>query len=79
MELKEFAQTVSERINAFMKNYIDNFDDAAPDLKEAMSYGLLLGGKRARPLLVYATGLALGSSFEKLDYPAAAIECIHAY
>lgn len=79
MELKEFAQTVSERINAFMKNYIDNFDDAAPDLKEAMSYGLLLGGKRARPLLVYATGLALGSSLEKLDYPAAAIECIHAY
>lgn len=79
MELKEFAKTVSERINTFMKNYIDNFDDAAPDLKEAMSYGLLLGGKRARPLLVYATGLALGSSFEKLDYPAAAIECIHAY
>ena len=67
MELKEFAQAVSERINAFMKNYIDNFDDAASDLKDAMSYGLLLGGKRARPLLVYATGLALGSSFEKLS------------
>ncbi|MDY6420636.1 MAG: polyprenyl synthetase family protein, partial [Succinivibrio dextrinosolvens] len=62
-----------------MEGYLKNFDDAASSLKEAMEYGLLLGGKRARPLLVYATGLALGQSQDRLDYAAAAVECIHAY
>ena len=79
MDLKEFAKDVASRINSFMESYINKFDDDAPELKESMRYGLLLGGKRARPLLVYATGLALGQSIEKLDYAAAAIECVHAY
>lgn len=79
MELKEFAQMVATRVNEFMKDYLQSFDDAAPNLKDAMSYGLLLGGKRARPLLVYATGLALGQDIKKLDFAASAIECIHAY
>ena len=79
MELKDFSKDVVSRVNAFMENYIKGFDDEAKTLKESMAYGLLLGGKRARPLLVYATGLALGQSMDKLDYPASAIECIHAY
>lgn len=79
MNLDEFAPHVAKRINAFMQDYVSKLDDAAVNLKEAMSYGLLLGGKRARPLLVYATGLALGQKEESLDYAAAAIECIHAY
>ncbi|GAL19796.1 dimethylallyltransferase [Vibrio maritimus] len=44
-----------------------------------MRYALLLGGKRARPFLVYATGSIFGCTEEELDTPAAAIECIHAY
>ncbi|WP_394241950.1 (2E,6E)-farnesyl diphosphate synthase [Vibrio astriarenae] len=48
-------------------------------LIQAMKYGLLLGGKRARPFLVYAVGTMLGQSLEDLDTPASAIECIHAY
>ncbi len=79
MELKEFAPYVMERINSFMEGYLNSLDNEALSLKEAMSYGLLLGGKRARPLLVYATGSALGQSMDKLDYAAAAIECVHAY
>jgi len=51
----------------------------APQLKAAMRHGLLLGGKRVRPFLVYATGNLLGVADELLDGPAAAIECIHAY
>lgn len=79
MELKEFSKEVVTRVNAFMQSYLDTLDNDAPNLKEAMAYGLLLGGKRARPLLVYATGLAFGQSMQKLDYVASAIECIHAY
>ncbi len=51
----------------------------APRLEEAMAYALLGGGKRLRPLLVYATGHALGLPPEILDPAACAVECIHAY
>jgi geranylgeranyl pyrophosphate synthase len=44
-----------------------------------MRYAVLGGGKRLRPLLVYATGDALGADAARLDAPAAAVEIIHAY
>ncbi len=48
-------------------------------LHEAMRYSVLNGGKRIRPILVYATGAALGVPLDTLDGPAAAIELIHAF
>ena len=48
-------------------------------LHEAMRYAVLGGGKRVRPVLVYATGLALGIAEDRLDGPACAVELIHAY
>ena len=40
-------------------------------LHEAMRYATLGEGKRIRPLLVYATGSAIGIPPESLDAPAA--------
>jgi farnesyl diphosphate synthase len=48
-------------------------------LHAAMRHAALLGGKRMRPLLVYATGTALGVELERLDPAATAVELIHAY
>jgi len=48
-------------------------------LHEAMRYAVFNGGKRVRPLLVYATGECLGVPEQQLDAPAAAIELIHAF
>jgi farnesyl diphosphate synthase len=48
-------------------------------LHEAMRYSSLCGGKRIRPMLVYASGTALGADLEALDPIASAIELIHAY
>jgi farnesyl diphosphate synthase len=48
-------------------------------LQAAMRHAALLGGKRMRPLLVYATGRMLGASDTSLDAPASAVELIHAY
>ncbi len=48
-------------------------------LHEAMRYAALAPGKRIRPVLVYATGQALGVSLKVLDAAAAAVEFIHAY
>jgi len=55
-------------------------DDVQPSrLHEAMRYAIFNGGKRVRPLLVYATGECLGVPESLLDSPAAAIELIHAF
>ena len=48
-------------------------------LQAAMRHAALLGGKRMRPLLVYATGRMLGADVAALDAPASAVELIHAY
>lgn len=48
-------------------------------LHEAMRYSALAGGKRMRPLLVYAAGEALDIDITRLDSVACAIEIIHAY
>jgi farnesyl diphosphate synthase len=44
-----------------------------------MRHAVLLGGKRMRPLLVYAAGSAFGATVDTLDAPAVAVELIHAY
>ncbi len=46
---------------------------------EAMRYSTLGGGKRIRPLLIYATGVATGQDLDQLDGPACAVEMIHVY
>lgn len=48
-------------------------------LHAAMRHGMLGGGKRIRPLLVYAAGAAFGVEEPRLDAPAAAVEMIHGY
>jgi geranylgeranyl pyrophosphate synthase len=54
--------------------------DAKPErLHQALRYSVLGGGKRVRPVLVYATARALGLSEAKVDGAACAVEFIHAY
>ncbi|MBV6322403.1 polyprenyl synthetase family protein [Duganella violaceipulchra] len=48
-------------------------------LHAAMRYALLGGGKRVRPLLVYAAGALFGADAAILSRAAAAVEMIHAY
>ena len=48
-------------------------------LPDAMSYAVLKGGKRIRPLLAYATAEALSAPPNHVDAVACAVELIHAY
>ena len=48
-------------------------------LHEAMRYALLGGGKRVRPLLVYAAGALFDADAAIVARAAAAVEMIHAY
>lgn len=79
MNLKENMVYCQERVNNYLKAYLDNLPDVAPKLRDAMAYGVLLGGKRVRPFLVYNVAKSLGIDYDLADAPAAAIECIHAY
>lgn len=68
-----------QRINGFLNAQFEQINSQPSPLADAMKYGLLIGGKRLRPFLVYATGRMLGAEINQLDYAAAAIESIHAY
>ncbi|MGH2173943.1 polyprenyl synthetase family protein, partial [Enterococcus faecalis] len=59
--------------------WLDTLSHQDLPLIKAMRHGLLLGGKRVRPFLTYATGQLFGVPITDLDTPAVAVECIHAY
>lgn len=69
----------SDRAEAQLAHFLPPEDQMPIELHRAMRYAVLGGGKRLRPLLVYATGRALGAAAEALDVAAAAVEIIHAY
>lgn len=78
--------TFADRITAYTERVEKHLDAALPlpstdpgRLHEAMRYAVLNGGKRVRPLLVYAAGECLGVDAALLDAPAVAIELIHAF
>lgn len=76
MSRQEFYQN---RVESLLEAMLPQSNQQPKVLHQAMRYSVLGGGKRIRPLLVYAAGEALGVSTELLDKPAVAIEIIHAY
>jgi geranylgeranyl pyrophosphate synthase len=82
----ELPVTFESRIAHFTERVAQQLDAVLPpvtqaprQLHDAMRYAVFNGGKRVRPLLVYAAGECLGVSENALDSPAAAIELIHAF
>ena len=67
------------RVDATLASALPSPDSPPQRLHAAMRHAVLLGGKRMRPLLVYASGTAFGANEESLDAAAAAVELIHAY
>ncbi|RTR05716.1 farnesyl diphosphate synthase [Halomonas nitroreducens] len=67
------------RVDACLEALFETRQAPAPRLEAAMRHGVLVGGKRLRPVLVYTAGRALRAADEALDAPAAALELIHAY
>ncbi|UTA53747.1 (2E,6E)-farnesyl diphosphate synthase [Lysobacter soli] len=68
-----------ERADAALQRALPDPHSPPQRLHAAMRHAVLLGGKRMRPLLVYAAGSAFGASVDTLDAPAVAVELIHAY
>ena len=79
-------ENFQDRIAAYTARVNDGLNEALPlattspeRLHEAMRYAALNGGKRVRPLLVYAAGECLNVEKRLLDAAAVAIELIHAF
>ena len=73
--LDRYRRRVDQKLAAVL-----GADHEVPErLLAAMRYSVLSGGKRVRPLLVYASGELVGADEGALDALAAAVELIHAY
>lgn len=79
MEFAKLLAVYHQRVDAALAQLLAPLPFQSSPLVNAMQYGALLGGKRLRPFLVYATGEMLHADPASLDAPAAAVECIHAY
>src|SRR5271169_4083700 len=68
----------ARRVEAVMDALLPPANELPQSLHEAMRYAVL-GGKRARALLAYAAGELADADPKRVDFPAAAVELIHAY
>lgn len=79
-----FKEKFSEYISYTQKS-LNEYNIHTPEtepqknLIDAMNYSIDAGGKRIRPVLVYAFCEAMGTDFKKAKAPACAIEMIHTF
>ena len=81
-ETSPFTQRIriyQERVDSALLTHLPSESGSTTKLPSAMRYAVTNGGKRVRPILAYATGIALGIPLERVDVPACALEMMHAY
>lgn len=76
--MKSYLDKMQKRVEEKLLGYLEEIN-YPPAMKEGMSYALLNGGKRLRPILHYMTLELLGQDINKGDAIASAIEMIHTY
>lgn len=80
--LAEWMRQIQAHIEKALADFLPTLIDkspSSPQLHEAMRYAVLNGGKRVRPLLVFAAGELFDADFSALTRAACAVEMIHAY
>lgn len=78
-DFQSYLQQQSCHINALLQNFLPAPVTGAERLNQAMNYSLLLGGKRIRPLLAFASAEAVGGATQATEVAACALEAVHAY
>ncbi|GAB3455372.1 (2E,6E)-farnesyl diphosphate synthase [Massilia terrae] len=74
-----WMKDVQDEVEQALDRYLPAVDAVPAKLHAAMRYTTLGGGKRVRPLLVYASGALSGADPKALARAACAVEMIHAY
>lgn len=78
-DFKTWAQSTQAQMEETLAAVLPSASQLPARLHEAMRYSVLDGGKRVRPLLVFAAGDVVSAPRERLQYAASAVEMIHAY
>lgn len=82
MDITRYIKNKKKIIDSFLKAYTDgikNRKECPARLHEAMTYSLMAGGKRIRPVFCIAAYEAAGGSPDEIIPVAASLELIHTY
>nr|WP_211269512.1 farnesyl diphosphate synthase [Paenibacillus glacialis] len=77
--LNDYIEDISDLITSSLLEIFPSNWDVPSNLKESMTYSLLAGGKRLRPLLVITACEALGGRREVAIEAACSVEMVHTY
>ena len=75
----DWMKTVQAHVEEVLGGFLPPAATVPHKLHGAMRYTVLGGGKRVRPLLVYAAGALVGAGGDALARAACAVEMVHAY
>jgi len=75
----DWMRGVQAQVEAALSHFLAPGEAIPGRLHQAMRYASLNGGKRVRPLLVFAAGELSGAAATRLEVAASAVELIHVY
>lgn len=78
-ELERFFAEARQNADALLETLLPAAEAEPRSLHEAMRWSIFGGGKRFRPALLVAAGMALGAPAKMLQRSASAVEMIHTY
>ena len=78
-DFQVWSREVATRMEAVLADLLPSKSIAPTSLHDAMRYSVLDGGKRVRPMLVFAGGQVSEADPMRLGVAAGAVEMIHAY
>lgn len=79
MDIKEELKKRISVIDGSLDKFLPEEDNAQEIIYKAMRYSLFAGGKRLRPILMWATAEIFGGTWESVERFACALEMIHTY
>jgi farnesyl diphosphate synthase len=79
MDFAEWMRKVQTQVEASLARLMPPAEAIPARLHQAMRYASLNGGKRVRPLLVFAAGHLSHATPERLQIVACALELVHVY
>jgi len=79
VQFSVWTQDMQTRMEVVLGELLPSASVPPMRLHDAMRYAVLGGGKRVRPLLVFAAGEFVEADLQALEIPAAAVEMVHGY
>tara|TARA_R110000824_G_scaffold336_10_gene2322 strand:+ start:1365 stop:2252 length:888 start_codon:yes stop_codon:yes gene_type:complete len=78
MQIQQYLTERKSRVENLLAAYLSS-QNSSPVLQAAMTYAVMNGGKRLRPVLAYASVEALDVDSSHADIAACVVELIHTY